>query len=95
MKKRHVFVIFILVFCLTSISILAENTPIKKANYKLANRFSSAKLEKMVFSTSVDPHWLKFSDRFWYSYETPEGKTFYLVDPVRKTNRPINNKRPL
>lgn len=89
MKKRHVFVIFILVFCLTSISILAENTPIKKANYKLANRFSSAKLEKMVFSTSVDPHWLKFSNRFWYSYETPEGKTFYLVDPVKKTNRPI------
>ncbi len=89
MKKRHTFVIFILVFCLTSISILAENTPIKKANYKLATRFSSAKLEKMVFSTSVDPHWLKYSDRFWYNYETPEGKTFYLVDPVKKANRPI------
>ncbi len=89
MKKRHVFAIIILVFCLTSISILAENTPIKKANYKLAARFSSAKLEKMVFSTSVDPHWLKYSERFWYSYETPEGKTFYLVDPVRKIKRPI------
>jgi len=43
----------------------------------------------MVFSTSVDPHWLKYSDRCWYTYETPEGKTFYLVDPVRKTKRPI------
>lgn len=89
MKKRHIFAIFILVFCLTSISILAENTPIKKANYKLAARFSSAKLGKMVFSTSVDPHWLKYSDRCWYTYETPEGKTFYLLDPVRKTKKPI------
>ena len=89
MKKRHTFAIFILVFCLTSLSNLAENTPIKKANYKLAARFSAAKLEKMVFSTSVDPHWLKFSDRFWYSFETSAGKTFYLVDPVKKTKRPI------
>ncbi len=89
MKKRHIFAIFILVFCLTSISILAENTPIKKANYKLAARFSSAKLGKMVFSTSVDPHWLKYSDRCWYTYETPEGKTFYLLDPVKKTKKPI------
>ncbi len=37
----------------------------------------------MVFSTSVDPHWLKLSDRFWYEYETPSGKKWYIVDPVK------------
>jgi len=26
----------------------------------------------MIFSTQVDPHWLKKSDRFWYVYETTE-----------------------
>jgi len=69
--------------------ITAENTAVKKANYQQAARFSSAKLKKMVFSTAVDPHWLKLSNRFWYSYETPSGKTYYIVDPVKKSKRPL------
>jgi hypothetical protein len=56
---------------------------LRKANYQLASRFSAKKLEKMVFSISVDPHWLKKSDRFWYEYETPAGKKWYIVDPVK------------
>jgi len=31
----------------------------QKANYDLAARFSPKKLDKMIFSLSVDPHWLK------------------------------------
>lgn len=54
-----------------------------KPNYQLASKFSPAKLDKMVFSTSVDPHWLKKSNRFWYSYQTTEGKNWYIVDPVK------------
>jgi dipeptidyl aminopeptidase/acylaminoacyl peptidase len=61
----------------------AQQTPATKANYQLAARFSPKKLEKMVFSTSVDPHWLKKSDRFWYTYETPNGKNWYIVDPAK------------
>ncbi len=79
-------VIFILILSFSAFG-SADNTPIKKANYKLAARFTPAKMQKMVFSTSVDAHWLKHSDRFWYSYETSEGKIFYIVDPVRKTKR--------
>ena len=37
----------------------------------------------MIFSLSVDPHWLKKSDRFWYMYETTEGKKWYIVDPAK------------
>lgn len=58
-----------------------QSTP--KANYALAARFAPKKLDKMVFSTTVDPHWLKKSDRFWYVYETPVGKKWYLVDPAK------------
>ncbi|MBD0295379.1 MAG: hypothetical protein ICV84_09320, partial [Flavisolibacter sp.] len=64
----------ILFYCL---KIQAQQTPATKANYQLASRFSPKKLEKMIFSTTVDPHWLKKSDRFWYTYETPNGKNWY------------------
>jgi len=57
----------------------------EKGNYELAARFSPDKLKKMIFSTSVDPHWLKKSDRFWYTYETSDGKFYYIVDPAKKT----------
>jgi hypothetical protein len=29
-----------------------------KANYQMAAKFSSKKLDKMLFSLNVDPHWL-------------------------------------
>ena len=53
----------------------------QKANYQLASRFSPEKLRKMIFSTSVRPNWLRDGDRFWYDYETSEGKKWYIVDP--------------
>lgn len=61
--------------------------PQPKANYQLAARFSPNKLKKMVYSTSVDPHWLKLSNRFWYNFETPKGKFWYLVDPSAKSKK--------
>jgi len=87
MKKSRILIVIVLAIFLSAGSLLAENTPIKKANYKLAARFSPAKMKKMVFSTSVSPHWLKHSDRFWYTFETPEGKSYYIVDPVKKSKR--------
>jgi dipeptidyl-peptidase-4 len=67
----------------------AENTPVTKANYELPGRFTPNKIKKLVFSTSVDAHWLKYSERFWYIYETSEGKTFTIVDPAKRQKRPI------
>ena len=46
----------------------ATEVPVRelaKPNYELASRWTSAKVAKYVFSTSVTPHWLEFSDRFW------------------------------
>ncbi len=72
--------VFISVFCIATAVLFAQNTPITKANYDLAARFSPEKVDKMVFSTTIAPHWLKNSNRFWYEYSTPEGKKFYIVD---------------
>lgn len=61
----------------------AQNKPVTKANYALAARFSPKKVEKMIYSTAVDAHWLKKSDRFWYMYETSDGKKWYIVDAAK------------
>jgi dipeptidyl aminopeptidase/acylaminoacyl peptidase len=61
--------------------------PVTKANYDQAARYSPTKVGKMVFSTSVDPHWLKNSDRFWYTYESSNGRNWYIVDPSQASKR--------
>lgn len=80
-------ILLILGISLLCLSATAQQAPAMKANYRQAARFSPKKVEKMVFSTGVDPHWLKQSDRFWYTYETPSGKNWYIVDPAGKTKR--------
>lgn len=93
MKKLHVLLLLVL---LTPALGMAQ-TPnrskkVQKANYQLAARFSPEKLRKMIFSTNVNPNWLKNSDRFWYTYETTQGKFWYIVDPVsRKKESLFNN----
>jgi dipeptidyl aminopeptidase/acylaminoacyl peptidase len=76
-------------FLLSFTHLYAQQVPVTKANYQLAARFSPKKLEKMVFSTQVDAHWLKHGDRFWYTYETTEGKKWYIVDPVKAERKPL------
>ncbi len=73
----------------TSLSLLGQTGPVTKANYAQAARFSPKRLQKIVYSTSVDPHWLQKSDRFWYQYETSEGKKWYIVDPAKALKKPL------
>jgi len=84
--KRIVFVLTMLLsVCLVS----AQQNYHQKANYDLASRFSPKRLEKMIFSTSVDPHWTKSGNKFWYMYETTAGKKWVVVDPVKMTKTPM------
>ena len=57
--------------------------------YVQAERFTKEKLNTMLFSTTVDPHWFQKGNCFWYEYKTSEGKAWYVVDPVAKTKRPL------
>ncbi|HNY08714.1 MAG TPA: DPP IV N-terminal domain-containing protein [Tenuifilaceae bacterium] len=81
--KRNLLTVSLMV--LVNTIIFGQNIPIEKANYELPARFSPKKVEKMVFSTTVQPHWLKNSTRFWYSYETPSGKSYIIVDPAKRS----------
>jgi dipeptidyl aminopeptidase/acylaminoacyl peptidase len=58
-------------------------------NYDAAAQWTSQKVSKLVFDTSVTPRWLEGNDRFWYSYQTREGRKFFLVDPVKKAKAPL------
>lgn len=72
---------------LLSVALVAQQPAQQKGNYAMAARFSPDKISKMLFSTNVDPHWLKLSDRFWYVYETREGKYWYIVDAAKGGKR--------
>ncbi len=72
-----------------SLAIFAQNTP--KPNYRLASKYSPNNLKKIIYSTSVKPHWLKYSERFWYSYKTSNGTKYYLVNPVKKIKSALFN----
>ena len=71
------------------ITSFSQTNLVTKANYQLTARFSPKKLEKLIFTTSVDPHWLKKGDRFWYSYETPGGRKWYIVDPAKASKQEL------
>src|SRR5215469_6904065 len=58
-------------------------------NFIIAARFVPSEVSKLVFDTDVRPHWFELSDRFWYSYQTPDGTHYWVVDPVRKSRTPL------
>ena len=60
-----------------------EDNLARKANYQLAGRFAPYKIKKLMYSTSINPKWIEGTEKLWYEWETSEGKTFYVVDPVR------------
>ena len=57
--------------------------------YVQAEKFTQDKLSTMLFSTTVDPHWFRKGNCFWYEYKTSEGKFWYVVDPSAKTKKPL------
>src|SRR5207245_8143930 len=66
----------------------ASDRSAQAPNYELAAQWTVPKINKMIFDTQVTPNWLEFSDRFWYSYETREGKRYFIVDPSASVGAP-------
>ncbi len=87
MKKFYSVLLLLFVCFQSQAQNYNQNPNPPKANYLLAARFSPKKMQKMVFSTSVDAHWLKTSNKFWYLFETSAGKKWYLVDPAARTKK--------
>ena len=82
----------LLLFLLSTSSIYAQvnsadskTNPYPSPNYRLAAKFSPDNLAKLVHSTTVEPHWLKNGNRFWYQYKTTSGSNYYLVDADQRS----------
>ena len=84
---------FLLLLSLSFSLVNAQNsvkenlTPIP--NYRAAAKFSPTNLGKLVHSTSVNPHWLKNGNRFWYQYKTTEGSKYYIVDADSRSKKEL------
>ena len=83
MRKNFVLACAALLLCAPGFS------QTQKANYALAERFSAKKVNQMVFSTQITPNWFRDSDKFWYSWRTPQGTRYYIVDPAKGTRTEV------
>lgn len=45
----------------------------KVAGVLTGGKFTQEKLNTMLFSTVVDPHWFQKGNNFWFQYKTSEG----------------------
>ncbi len=87
---RHIWFCFLFVLSHPATHVAAqEDARVTTANYQLAARFAPYKLNRLTYSTTLSPHWIEGGDRFWYEWETSNGKSFFLVDPARGTKTPI------
>ena len=57
-------------------SVAQERLP----EYLQAEKFTREKLNTMLFSTKVDPHWFPTGNDFWFEYKTSEGTSWYVVE---------------
>lgn len=75
-------------------SALAQDRP-NKANWQLAEKFSTANLRPKIFTSAVNPRWLGQSDSLCYNWKDHNGSTFYLVVPTAKSKRPLFDQEKL
>ena len=80
MKKLLLATVLCSGFCLPNVfgAVGEERLP----EYLQAEKFTKAKLETMLFSTKVDPHWFQQGNCFWFEYKTSDGVFWYVVDPA-------------
>ena len=82
---KRLILIALSLLCAAGVYAAQDREQVRKKNrYELAERFTASKLQNMLFSTTVDPHWFKSGEKFWYSYKTSEGTKWYVVDPATR-----------
>jgi dipeptidyl aminopeptidase/acylaminoacyl peptidase len=66
-----------------------QTAHISKANWELANKFSTEALRRVTYSTTVTPHFIGKTDSLWYNWKDRNGSTFFLIVPATKTKKPL------
>lgn len=68
---------------------LAQQAQSNKANWKLADRYTSEALRPYVYSSQVTPGWINQSETFWYSWRDRDGVRYWLVDAKARSKKPL------
>lgn len=63
--------------------------------YLQAEKFTQSKLNNMLFSTTVDPHWFQKGSSFWFTYKTSEGTFWYVVNPTARSKELLFDREQL
>jgi len=79
------------------ITVLFTCSPLsaQTANFELAERFTTQRMEKMTGSLGVSAEWLEDEDKFWYSYETADGKNWYFVNAPERSKRKLFDQKDM
>ena len=90
MKKVLITLLF-----LVSLGTTGMHAQERLPEYLQAEKFTQDKINTMLFSTTVDPHWFQKGNCFWYEYKTSDGTQWYVVDPSKKVKRPLFDRDEL
>jgi len=87
MHKRSLFLKtgLLIVLFLTGIDSFSQ----QKGNIEQALKYTPDKINKLMGSINLVPQWLKEEDKFWYSFQTPKGKNWYMVDAEKKIKKTL------
>lgn len=78
---------------LLSLVFLPESSYGQKANYEKAKQFTEQRMEKLTGDMGIYPRWIEDQNRFWYSYESPDGRNWYFVNAERPSKRELFDRQ--
>jgi len=86
-QKKSLFQFFLLIFFLNIPFTLHSQQKSKytTANYALAKKFTPKNINRLISDLRVQPNWIGDTDKFWYSYRTPDERQYYIVDPETRS----------
>ena len=87
--------ILIAILALASVATAGMHAQERLPEYLQAEKFTQDKINTMLFSTTVDPHWFQKGNCFWYEYKTSDGTQWYVVDPSKKLKKPLFDRDEL
>jgi dipeptidyl-peptidase 4 len=74
----------VLVGCCLTAGGLAQGKQLTTEDYARAEKFMTYNVNPLVYHSVVHPTWMD-DGRFWYRDSGPDGVTFMVVDPVKRT----------
>lgn len=67
----------------------------QEAHFKEAQKFTEERVDLLIGSNGIYPHWIEDQNRFWYRYETTEGEFWYMVNAEEETKKPLFNRKKM